>query len=123
MVRALSGPSGKVIDNRFVFDETRSRFEYPKDKRFVVYFEWTGPAGDHTLTGIWRGPDGRALQISPDVRLKSSERDIGAYWNYNIERDTASGTWTLEVRINGEPAGQHPFVLVVPGTMKPKPAK
>ena len=54
LVRSLSGPSGKVEDAKFVFDESRTRFIHPQDKSFVVYFEWDGPSGTHTLTGLWK---------------------------------------------------------------------
>src|ERR1700681_1498010 len=59
LVRSISGPSGKVQGANFVFDEARTRFVYPRDNSFVVYFEWEAPVGSHVLTGLWRQPDGR----------------------------------------------------------------
>ena len=113
LVRSLSGPSGKVVGSKFVLDEVRNRFVYP-DRRFVVYFEWDGPIGDHLITGIWKGPDGRTVSISSDIRLQTTTRDFAAYWTYEIAPAVPSGIWSLEVRIDGEPAGSHSFELIVP---------
>jgi hypothetical protein len=67
LLRSLSGPSGKTVGSDFVLDETRNRFVFPKDNSLVVYFQWEAPPGDHSLTGIWKQPDGRVVSISPDV--------------------------------------------------------
>jgi hypothetical protein len=114
LVRSLSGPSGRVLENKFVLDEVRNHFKYPEDKQFVVYFEWEGPSGEHILTGQWRAPDGRINSISPDVRLKSTETVFGAYWTYEISHGVPSGIWSLEVRINGASAGSHSFEMIIP---------
>ena len=78
-IKSQSGPSGKIVENRFIFDKLRTRFVYPLDKSLTVHFEWEAPPGDHTL------PPG-----------------------------LPSGVWTLEIRIDGEPSGSHPFELVTP---------
>jgi hypothetical protein len=70
--RSLSGPSGKVEGSKFVFDEIRSRFIYPQDKSFIVYFEWEGPPGTHALAGLRRRPDGQIDAMSPEVKIESN---------------------------------------------------
>ena len=84
LIRSLSGPSGKVVQSRFVFDETRHRFVYPQDSSLVVYFEWEAPPGNHVLTGLWKGPDGRTATISPDIRMETKTTELNAYWIYQI---------------------------------------
>ena len=114
MTKSLSGPSGRVINNKFVFDEMRSRFVFPQDKSLVVYFEWQAPVGDHTLVATWKGPDGRAVSISPDVKIQTKNENLNAYWQFLLAPGIASGIWTCEVKIDGEPAGSQAFELVIP---------
>lgn len=120
LVRAQSGPSGTVDGSKFVLSETRSRFVYPQDKTLVVYFEWVGPIGEHVLAGHWKAPDGRVFEISADVRMRTQAPDFGAYWQYMLQEGLPNGVWTLEVRIDGEPAGSHSFEVISP-ELRPAP--
>jgi hypothetical protein len=120
MTKSLSGPSGRVINNKFVFDETRSRFVFPQDKSLVVYFEWQASVGDHTLVATWKAPDGRVVSISPDVKVQTKNENLNAYWQFLIAPGIASGVWTCEVKIDGSPAGSQAFELVVPA-LEPAP--
>lgn len=52
--------------------------------------------------------------MSPDINMRTPASVFGAYWMYELARGMASGYWTVEVRIDGQPAGSHPFELVVP---------
>lgn len=45
LIRSLSGPSGRVVGPKFVFDDTRNRFVFPQDKSLTVYFEWEAQPG------------------------------------------------------------------------------
>jgi hypothetical protein len=114
LIKSLSGPSGKTVGAKFVFDETRSRFVYPQDKSLIVYFEWKAPLGMHTLSAVWKGPDGRTLSISPDIKIEAQTAELNAYWTFLITPNEPSGIWTCEVRIDGEPAGSHSFEMVIP---------
>lgn len=114
LIRSLSGPSGKVEGSRFVLDEVRSRFVYPQDKSLIVYFEWEGPSGTHVLSASWKQPDGRIGSISPEVKIETTSRQLNSYWTYLLVDGMASGVWTVEVRIDGQPAGSHPFEVVAP---------
>jgi len=109
LIRSLSGPSGKVIGTTFVFDETRTRFVFPPDRSLIVLFEWETSPGLHVLTGIWKQPHGRIAQISPDVKVETQTKSITCYWTFNLVKGMENGVWTLEVRMDGAPAGSHPF--------------
>src|SRR5208283_2306246 len=111
LIRSLSGPSGKVDGPQFVLDEVRSRFVYPQDKSFIVYFEWEAPLGTHVLTGLWQRPDGRVDSISPDVKIESRTKDFSCYWTYELGAEMMAGVWSIEVRIDGQPAGAHSFEI------------
>lgn len=112
LVRALSGPAGTVKGSEFVLDETRNRFVYPQDRTVTVYFEWEHVPGDHVLTATWRQPDGRVALISPDVKMSTASKDLKCYWVLTVAQGNPSGVWTMEVRVNGQPAGSHAFELV-----------
>jgi hypothetical protein len=115
LVRSLSGPSGKVVGAKFIFDETRSRFVFPQDKALTIFFEFEAPPGDHTLSGIWKSPDGKTYSISQDVRIQTTTPELNAYWSFELYPSLTSGIWTLEVRVDGQPGASHQFELVIPG--------
>lgn len=111
-VKSESGPSGRIADNRFVFDQVRNRFVYPQDKSLTVSFEWEAPVGNHTLSAFWKDPEGRVASISPDVKMEIKTSLLQAYWVYELAPAMRNGIWTVEIRIDGEPAGSHPFEFV-----------
>jgi S1-C subfamily serine protease len=121
MIRAQSGPSGKVVGAEFVLDEVRNRFIYPQDNYLTVYFEFEAPAGEYALTAFWKDPKGVTVAISPDIRIQTIGKHLNAYWVFMIDANRASGVWTVEVRIDGQPVGSHSFELVVPEPPKPTP--
>jgi len=112
LLRSVSGPSGKTVGADFVLDEIRNRFIYPNDKSFVIYFEWEAPPGDHVLTGVWKQPDGRVASISPDVKIRTNTSQLKSYWGFTLYPGIDNGVWTIEVRVDGQPAGSHPFEVV-----------
>lgn len=109
LVRSLSGPSGKVVGQDFVLDEVRNRFVFPNDRSATIYFEWECPAGDHALTATWKRPDGGVASVSPDVKIQTTSTRLTSYWMFDISSAVVSGTWTVEIRIDGQPAGSHVF--------------
>jgi hypothetical protein len=111
LLRSLSGPSGKTVGGNFVLDEIRNRFVYPSDNSLTVYFQWEAAPGDHVLTGIWKQPDGRIGSISPDVRIQSSTTALSCYWIFSLSPELMNGVWSLEVRVDGSPAGAHSFEI------------
>ena len=118
MTRSLSGASGKLVGTQFVLDEIRNRFVYPQDSSLTVYFEFQAPKGDYTITAYWKDPQGRTAGISPDIKMQTVTDDLNCYWVFMIDSNRASGVWTAEIRINGEPVGSHSFELIVPAPPK-----
>ena len=118
LIRSLSGPSGKVTGTTFVFDETRNRFVYPQDKSLTVYFEWKTQPGTHVVTAIWKYPDGKIGFLSPDVKIETGTESLSCYWVYNLSAGLPNGLWTVEVRMDGQPAGSHVFEIA--GMEEPK---
>jgi hypothetical protein len=112
LLRALSGPSGRVVGAKFVFDETRNRFVFPQDTTLTVYFEWDTPPGDYALTATLRQPDGVVASIAPDVKVQTSTRELNCYWLFEIRDYYQPGIWTIDVRIGGRPAGTHAVEIV-----------
>ena len=122
LLRSVSGPSGKTVGANFVLDEVRNRFVYPNDKSFVIYFEWEAPLGDHILTAVWKQPDGRVASISPDVKMQTNTSQLKAYWGFTLYPRMDNGVWTMEVRVDGQPAGAHPFEVVGLPVATPPPS-
>lgn len=111
LLRSVSGPSGKTVGNEFILDGTRNRFVYPTDSSFVIYFQWEAPPGEHVLTGIWKRPDGSIASISPDVKVQTTSNALNCYWIFELTPGLPNGVWTLEVRVDGQPSGSHPFEI------------
>jgi hypothetical protein len=121
LLSSLAGPSGKTVGNEFVLDEIRNRFVYPNDSSFVIYFKWDAPPGDHILTGIWRQPDGSVASISPDVKVQTTTAALNCYWIFQMTSRLPNGIWTLEVCVDGQPAGSHPFEIAGMETQSQQP--
>ncbi len=60
---------------------------------------------------IWKQPDGRIASISPDVKVETRTVALNCYWIFNLVQGMQNGVWTLEVRVDGQPAGSHPFEI------------
>jgi hypothetical protein len=114
LIRSLSGPSGKVVGAKYEFDEKRNRFIYPQDKSVVIYFEWEVSPGDYTLTALWKDPSGRVYSMSPDLKIQTKTTELNAFWVDVLTPNRNSGIWTIEIRINDQPAGFHAYELVYP---------
>jgi hypothetical protein len=118
LVRAASGPSGKTIGDRFVFNEERRRFVIPNDKSMVVFMEWEGTPGEQKITGVWKRPDGQTAFLSSDIEMESEGTRFNAYWTFYLSVGMESGVWQLEATINGAPAGSYPFEVVAPAPVE-----
>jgi hypothetical protein len=114
LIRSTSGSKGQTVGNTFSVVDPRTVFRVPDDRQILVHFEWDGPAGKHRMEGIWRNPDGRVSTVSEfDYEARGSR--FGAYWTLALPDSAAIGTWRLEARIDGQPAGAHTFEIL-PGT-------
>ena len=95
---------------------------YPNDKSLVIYFEWEASPGDHVLTAIWKQPDGRVASISPDVKIQTNTSLLRSYWGFILYPGMDNGVWTMEVRVDGQPGGSHPFEVAGMPVAAPVPA-
>ena len=119
VVRSTSGSKGRVSGPSYIIEDPRTVFRVPDDRQVIVHFEWEGPAGKHRMEGLWRNPDGRVSTIS-DFTHESRGGRFGAYWELALPETAATGTWTLEARIDGQPAGTHTFEIAAgAGTRSP----
>lgn len=112
LLKAASGPSGKTVGDRFVFNEERKRFVIPQDKSMVVYMEWEGQPGDQKITGVWKRPDGSTGFLSSDIELVSQGPQFNAYWTFYLNSGMEPGIWQFEALVNGTPAGSYSFEIV-----------
>lgn len=110
VLRSVSGAAGHEANGRYVMDDPRSVFTAAKDAKVTVYFEWEGPLGPHHFEGLWKSPEGRIVLIS-DFRYEAKAPRYSGYWSMLLTDTTPSGEWSMEARIDGEPAGTHSFVI------------
>lgn len=110
VTRSVSGATGHEENNKFVMDDAKSLFSSATDKKIIVYFEWEGPLGPHHFEGLWKSPEGKIVLIS-DFRYEAKTPHYSGYWTMLLSEGTPSGEWSLEARIDGEPAGSYNFVV------------
>ncbi len=108
LVRSSSGSKGAPDGGRFVFDDPRTVFQAGKDRQVMVAFEWQGPAGRHRCEGAWKDPSGKTVYTS-EAEVNSRSTRFGVYWGLSLPDTVATGTWLVEARVDGEPAGVHAF--------------
>ena len=82
-----------------------------EDRQVVVFFEWQGPVGLHHCEGTWKDPSGKAVLTALSEYQARGPR-FGVYWTLSLPDTVATGTWVLETRVDGEPAGVHAFQLL-----------
>jgi hypothetical protein len=111
LIRSVSGTKGATENGRFLVEDPRTVFYVPDDKQLVFYFEWEGPPAVHRLEGVWTDPTGKVASVSA-FDYDAKERRFGAQWSLPVGAAMALGTWTFDVRVDGEAAGRHPFQMV-----------
>lgn len=110
VTRSIAGAAGHENNNKFVMDDARSVFDTNNDSKVFVYFEWDGPLGPHHFEGLWIGPEGKIVLIS-DFRYEAKTTHFSGYWTMLLSPGTPLGEWSLQARIDGEPAGSLSFVI------------
>ena len=108
LLRVGVGPGGQVRNGEYVLDEERARFDPARDKQVVVLFQWEGTPGEHKMIALWKSPDG-ASSTTPPVSYSTPGRRFGAFWPLTLSAATATGTWTVEATVDGQPAGRITF--------------
>ena len=94
---------------RYVILDPRTEFFVPEDTQIVISFEWLGPAGQHRLSGTWRGP--RGTTTTTEIDYTAVDRQFGAYWTLKLPPSVPAGPWRLEATMDGQPAGVHEFTI------------
>jgi len=108
VLKITSGPAGIESQGTFVLTEERSVFSRTSDREVIVLFQWDGVPGPHKLVAQWRSPDG-GLTSTSTVDYVARDRRFGGYWRLTIAPTMPLGTWTIEVTVDGQPAGRHTF--------------
>ena len=111
LLRTVSGTKGATENGRFVIEDPRTVFYVPDDTQLVFYFEWEGPPASHRLEGVWTDPMGKVASVSA-FDYEAKDRRFGARWSLPVQTGIALGTWTFDVRMDGESAGRHPFQII-----------
>lgn len=108
LISAGVGPGGTVSDGRFVLSEERTAFSRVEDTELVVTFQWEGTPGVHRMIATWRGPDGTVSSSAP-IEYQAKDRRFGAYWRFSLSPTMATGSWFVDVTVDGQPAGRINF--------------
>ena len=66
--------------------------------------------GPHKLVAQWRSVDGGATATSA-IDYNATDKRFGARWNIPVTPSMALGVWTIEVTMDGRPAGRHTFEI------------
>lgn len=123
VLRIAAGPHGEVRNGDFVLDEERTRFDPAKDKEVVVFFQWQGQPGMHRMRAQWTGPDGASSTTSP-IQYESKDRRFGAFWSLTLSPTSATGQWSIEATVDGQPGGRFTFEIApLAGAASAPPAK
>jgi hypothetical protein len=111
LLRSTSGGRGTIDGTRYLIEDPRTVFSAGEDRQVVVFFEWQGPVGLHRCEGTWKDPSGKAVLTSVSEYQARGPR-FGLYWTLSLPDTVATGTWVLETRVDGEPAGVHAFQIL-----------
>jgi hypothetical protein len=90
--------------------DERSVFNRATDREVIVLFQWEHVPGPHKLVAQWRSADG-GVTSSSAIDYNATDKRFGARWNIPITPSMALGLWTIEVTLDGRPAGRHTFEI------------
>lgn len=108
LLQVVSGPSGSETGSTFVLSEERSTFNRTIDREAIIYFQWQGNRGPHKLVARWQGPE-RSFSSTAAIDYVAKDRRFGAYWRLPLSPSMPTGTWSIEVTVDGEPGGRYTF--------------
>jgi len=110
VLKISAGPAGGEANGTFALTEERSVFSRSTDKQVVVFFQGEAKAGPHKLVAQWRSPDGSVSSSSALDYLAPGPR-FGANWPLYLSPTMPLGTWSVEVTLDGQPAGRYTFEI------------
>ena len=107
VIRIAAGPAGSnERSGKFL---ERSIFNRSDDHEVIVLFQWDKELpGAHKLVAQWRSPDG-GRSSSSAIDYVARDRRFGGYWRLALAPTTQLGTWSIDVTVDGQPAGRHTF--------------
>jgi hypothetical protein len=111
LLGSTSGSRGTVDGTRYLIDDPRTVFYAGEDRQVVVFFEWQGPVGLHHCEGTWKDPTGKVVLTATSEYQARGPR-FGIYWTLSLPDTVATGTWAIETRVDGDPAGAHVFQIL-----------
>jgi hypothetical protein len=109
LLRSTSGTRGRQEGSRYIIEDPRITFAPAQDRQIVVLFEWEGRPGLQRLEARWKDPAGRVVHVSTPVEYQATSRRFAIYWTLALAETLPSGSWSVEVFVNGAPAGLHAF--------------
>ena len=122
LVSSSSGTEGIREGNRYRIKDPRTVFRVPEDRQVTVAFEWEGQPGEVRFEGRWRDPTGQVVLVSPiDYEIVKPRFDL--YWTLGLSATPTPGLWALEVWVEGQRVGSHPFEVQVPTPERLTPAE
>ena len=110
VLKIATGPAGVERNGTFALTEERSVFSRVTDKQVVVFFQWEANAGPHKLVAQWRSPDG-SISSSSALDYVAPGARFGAHWPLYLSPTMSLGTWSVEVTLDGQPAGRYTFEI------------
>jgi hypothetical protein len=110
VLRISSGSTGSETSGVFTLTDERSVFNRTSDREVIILFQWDHVPGPHKLTAQWRSADGGVTGGST-IDYNATDKRFGARWNIPITSGMSLGVWTIEVTIDGQPAGRHTFEI------------
>ena len=105
-----SGSTGSETNGVFALTDERSVFNRSTDREVIVFFQWEHVPGPHKLVAQWRSADG-GVTGSSTIDYNAADKRFGARWNIPVTPGMGLGVWTIEVTMDGRPAGRHTFEI------------
>jgi hypothetical protein len=110
VLRISAGPAGSDTNGVFALSEERSVFSRSTDREVIVFFQWEHVPGPHKLVAQWRSPDGGA-SASSAIDYNATDKRFGAFWRLPVTPAMPLGAWSIEVTMDGRPAGRFTFEI------------
>lgn len=106
VIRVTAGPAGTETNGVFTFSEERAVFSRIADREIIVFFQWQDVPGPHKLVALWSSG---GTSASSSIDYQAADRRFGAYWRIPVTADMPLGAWSIEVTMDGRPAGRFNF--------------
>lgn len=90
----------------------RNRFSKSRDRAATVFTAWTGDSSMAKIQFNWRAPGGNVLAGSQQVEnFPGARTTFMAYGELPLGEFTEAGSWSIEVKLNGEIVASQEFMI------------